>query len=311
MSPRMPRRKTLLIGNGINRLNGLGTSWAEVLSASAEFVGNPRIMANWELKPLPLLYEALYSEHVVKNGKKEFELKETVAHQVAQIVSNDFHRKVIKAGMRNVITTNYDLTLEKSSEEKWKKASLRRETKYSVFRRNQVDKTNIWHMHGTSDAPNTIQLGHEHYSGQLQHLRNLVIKIGSKSSTNPKSAFLQGEHDFDDTNTEHSWLDVFFRDDVHIIGLGMAFSEIDLWWAIAYKNRLKSGKAKSLKSKLGIELTLGSTTYHELEQTVEDPRAKARQEVLNSLGVKIKLHPNEGSYEGMFDEVIKLASRAN
>jgi len=304
----MPRRKTLLLGNGINLMGGAGTSWEDVLRATSQFVGNPDIMSGWDLKSLPLLYEELYSEHVGRKKLKEFDLKQFVADEVAKVAGNDFHLRVIQSGVRNVLTTNYDLALEESGKDKWSKENLQRETKYSRFRRNKVDDTFIWHIHGACDAPNTIQLGHEHYSGQLQYLRDLVVGFTKRPLDKIKSAFLQGNIDFDDIGVHHAWLDVFFRDDVHIVGLGMDFSEIDIWWAIAYKNRLNNGETRARKSKQGITLRLGSTTYHTLSKTAENSREKAKQDILRSLGVKIKSHSNQGSYRGMYEQVISLIS---
>jgi hypothetical protein len=34
-----------------------------------------------------------------------------------------------------------------------------------------------------------------------------------------------------------SWLDYFMLGDVHIVGLGMALSELDLWWLVNCKKR--------------------------------------------------------------------------
>lgn len=305
----MHRRDTLLIGNGINLATGGGTSWEDVLRSASQFVGNSKIMQGWNDKSLPLIYEELYSEYVGKRGQKEFGLKEYVADKVSEVRSNDFHKKIVESGVPSVITTNYDLALEKSVESKWEKANLRRESKYSRYRRNRIKNTCVWHVHGACDAPNTIQLGHEHYSGQLQYLRDLVVNLGDKKTfNNKKSAFLQGYEDFDSRNHRHSWLDVFLRDDIHIVGVGMDFSEIDLWWAVAYKNRLRNAKRSPNKSKKKLKINVGSTTYHALEKAAENSRESARQNVLKSLGVRIEHHSNEGSYQRMYESVIALAS---
>ena len=34
-----------------------------------------------------------------------------------------------------------------------------------------------------------------------------------------------------------SWLDYFLLGDVHIVGLGMSLSELDLWWLVNCKKR--------------------------------------------------------------------------
>lgn len=47
-------------------------------------------------------------------------------------------------------------------------------------------------------------------------------------------------------NSLLSWIDAFFYMNVHIIGLGLDFSEIDLWWLLTRCARLiqKLGKGK-------------------------------------------------------------------
>ena len=50
-----------------------------------------------------------------------------------------------------------------------------------------------------------------------------------------------GSSDFDTVDgMVYSWLDVFLRDDIHIVGLGLDCTEIDLWWAVTYKARKKA-----------------------------------------------------------------------
>ena len=39
-----------------------------------------------------------------------------------------------------------------------------------------------------------------------------------------------------------SWLDYFMLGDVHIVGLGMALSEMDLWWLVNCKKRHFPGR---------------------------------------------------------------------
>jgi hypothetical protein len=293
-----------MVGNGINHLGGNSVTWEDVLRRSAAHVGKRSIMRNWNHKSFPLLYEQLFSQFVKDESKREFELKKFIAKETAKISNNDFHKKLLSTNVRNVITTNYDLGFEKSAPHKLTKCSLHHESKYSRWRRTQAEGKYIWHIHGTCDAPNTIQAGHEHYSGQLQHLRDLVTKIPREGLDDKKSVFLQGCSEFENSQIKHSWLDIFLRDEIHIIGLGLDFSEIDVWWAIAYKNRLGCREYREIKKRRGIVLDIGSTTYHVRADESESSEEIARQNILRSLNVQIKKH--KGHYRGMYDSVFSL-----
>ena len=84
----------------------------------------------------------------------------------------------------------------------------------------------------------SINLGFEHYGGQLQQMRNNVVSGTTYSSPQaPKLPLLrrlkQGPIQ------EHSWLDLFFTKDIHIFGLSLDFVETDLWWLLTYRARQK------------------------------------------------------------------------
>lgn len=71
------------------------------------------------------------------------------------------------------MTTNYDYTLQGTN--LLKNTGVVVERLYSVFRRNELNGTNYWHLHGEANQPMSINLGFEHYCGQLQNMRNYVV----------------------------------------------------------------------------------------------------------------------------------------
>lgn len=54
------------------------------------------------------------------------------------------------------------------------------------------------------------------------------------------------ENEFDSNWPMFAWIDVFFTHEIHIIGLGFEFQEMDLWWALSERQRfmkaIDSGK---------------------------------------------------------------------
>jgi hypothetical protein len=110
--------------------------------------------------------------------------------------------------------------------------------------------------------------------------------------------------DFDTTGgAVYSWLDVFFRDDIHIVGLGLDYTEIDLWWALTYKARLKAR---------GYEV--GKTVFHDwsadlLVTNACDSSARqltlAKRSLLEALSVEVAAKDCEGDYLGAYEAFIE------
>jgi len=84
----------------------------------------------------------------------------------------------------------------------------------------------------------SINLGFEHYGGQLQQMRNYVVSGTTYSSPQAPRLPLLRRLKQGPIKT-HSWLDLFFTCDVHILGLSLDFVETDLWWLLTYRARQK------------------------------------------------------------------------
>ena len=168
------------------------------------------------------------------------------------------------------------------------KSNVKKETKYNLFRRRKVGQKYIWHIHGESDVPNSITLGHEQYAGQLQKMRNYATANRTTKSRDVSQFKLKNEL-FDTDGSTYSWLDIFLRDNVHILGLSLDYTEIDLWWLLSYKERLRQISG----------YTVGKTYFHTIEET--KIKKQGLISILESFGVIIKKHSN---YENMYNSVI-------
>ncbi len=51
-------------------------------------------------------------------------------------------------------------------------------------------------------------------------------------------------------NFTTSWVDLFFSHDIHIVGLGLDFIEIHLWWLLTYRSRVLNGHKLPRKNKI-------------------------------------------------------------
>ena len=284
---------SLLIGNGINRVSNKEASWEYVLRALRDPNASLKELEYLKHKPFALVYEeVLLSGASADKQSDEQEMKKRIAKLVDGLSTNEFHGRVMKSGVKHVLTSNYDYGFEKASGQRNERKSLLRENKYSVFRRRAAGSTFVWHIHGESAVPNSITLGYDQYSGYLQKLRGHAT---ADREGEPGSPFKRGNDAFDTADgTIYSWLDVFLRDDIHIIGLGLDYTEIDLWWALTYKARLKArGRA------------VGKTIFHDWYSDPPDEQALAKRSLLRALAVEVVPRDCSGGYEPAYDTFIE------
>lgn len=273
MSTRQRALRTIFVGNGVNRLAG-PTSWQEVLCSLATFVGkSDLIMEDIEVKPFTLVFEEVYFRAARTHGTKELHLKQEAARLVSQIPSSSFHAELVQAAGPHILTTNYDYNLERALTAKHFDTSSQAEKTYSLYRRQSAGDHSVWHIHGETSVPRSLALGHNHYSGSLHHMRRYLV-TKSKRSRRKASPFLRGRFDFDKGSQPFSWLDVFLRDDVHIYGFSLDYTEIDIWWLISFKERLRLDG-----------ISVGRTYFHHSVPRDNPKRVLAKTAILRSFGV--------------------------
>jgi len=266
----------LLVGNDINNISS-GNSWSELLDGLTTYLSIDVDFPHD--KPFPLAYEEIFFKTIKHTSYKEDDIKRYVAEHVNRIESSNIHHLICNLGVKNILTTNYDLSLESVNSSAIKDITNKgyiKETKYSLFRKHEQDKTTFWHIHGSSTEPRSITLGYEHYSGYLQNIRNYVVS-GTKDTYKNKTfkPLLLRMRDKEVEN--HSWLDLFFTVDIHIFGLALDFVETELWWLLTYREKTKFLK-KSLKSPI-----TNVIHYYIPEEFVAT--SKTKMDLLNSLGV--------------------------
>lgn len=286
--------RALLLGNGVNLLSSPG-SWSDLLAQLADSIGAPDLMEHASVKPFALLYEEIALRSGSRARGEESELKRKVADLTANLCSNSYHQSLSCAVPIHILTTNYDYNLEKSFRGEAIKANIQDESRYSAFRRREIGGRFIWHIHGELQAPDTILLGYDHYSGQLQKLRNYAT-ADRDTKQSPKSPFKLKTFDFESSDAPYSWVDVFLRDEVHIIGLTLDYTEIDLWWLLAYKKRLHQMSG----------YIVGETVFHHIYRDLPDERLRARLSILRSFGVEVREHSVQRDFAEGYDRVLEI-----
>lgn len=243
------RPQILLLGNGINRAFFEGAfAWnnfikeLSVYNDSLDKTGTD----DKEISkvPYPLQIVLRTGDNVdaaIKNAK--FNLYGEVGNDEQR----DVLRKILSMNFDHILTTNYSYELEmaaldrgvkltdnrlKKTMQKHTKAVKSAEAMYLLHTYNSVDyngaQNNIWHIHGEARKPDSMVIGHYYYGNLLFKYKKYFDKLKNHySSSQEKGQEIEIK----------SWLDAFILGDVYILGFGMDFSEMDLWWLINRKKR--------------------------------------------------------------------------
>ena len=149
----------------------------------------------------------------------------------------------------------------------------------------------MWHIHGELNRPNSILLGYEQYSGQLQQMRNYIaLGTGDAYKKQFPPLIKQLKKGKVDNN---SWLDIFFTKDIHIIGLSLDFIELDLWWLLTFRARRVLEKRFSITNKI---------VYY-YPQSLEK-KIQNKLEILRANEVKTEAYGNAHNIE-YYQDVLK------
>lgn len=125
---------------------------------------------------------------------------------------------------------------------------------YSIRRLKRIPNTNeetkhYWQIHGEIRKPATIMLGLDHYCGSIGKIDSYIkgwYRYTSEGKSMEEPSIVEKFKNNSFTNS--SWVELFFTSNIHIIGFSLDYSEIDLWWIINKRARLK--RSKTLKKKL-------------------------------------------------------------
>lgn len=239
------RPKILLLGNGINQ-SFSKTSWKSMLDSLKTHFGTGHIEA--EEMPFPL-QAILLTENKLAEGVKV--VAENVIRFDISPEQKDLFERIFDLGFDAILTTNYSYELEEALDSKFHPESLpHKNMMHTPFVQNP-EKTyamhtyyrfehqgryqNLWHIHGEARKPKSIVLGHDYYGRLLGKYREYLYK-----QTYFRNDTLEHGVEVD------SWIDLFMLGDVHVLGFGFDYSEIDLWWLLSAKAGLKNAGGRTI-----------------------------------------------------------------
>ena len=249
---------TVLFGNGFNLLNG-SDSWGKIVRTISEENNEGKIPNTLQYEDLIVKepYQTdLYlitenGDHITTDdgdriiiGSEKTErllLRERIVNGMKDYSSNESFDHLMQLNVENYLTTNYDHVAEKVLKslgfsekepivvkEDSIKQNLQRHHIYVKENRNEA----VWHIHGETTDVNSIILGMDQYckyvsiiddylQGKIDNVPNMEERLKNIS-----------------TMQILSWIDLFFVSDVYIIGFGLEYAEMDLWYVLLRRKRM-------------------------------------------------------------------------
>ncbi len=293
---------SIFFGNGINRLSPENISWSNLLNDLKE----SRTFDNDNL-PNTMIYERIILEKPNNHSDvlhDEFETKTKIADLMANIKSHQTYIDLFNINAENYLTTNYDYAFINSLQELKEVNSpiheYSSEDVYSIRRLKRISnimqlKKHFWQIHGEVRKPATIMLGLDHYCGEIGKIDNYIK--GTYRYTENKETITENsiaDKLRNKTFSGSSWIELFFNSNIHIIGFSLDYAEIDLWWIINKRARMK-------KSELGSLITNNIIFY--CEEVNEHLKG-----VLESMDVTIETVPSS-SGKHRFEDYYKNLTR--
>ncbi len=241
---RHERPQILLLGNGINLAYANSSySWEQLLDKMTVVADRPDYDSHAVPFPLDIV---IRTDDNVDEQLKEFH-KEMYGNIDNEEYMDKLHT-LLNMKFDHILTTNYSYELESActnvktvsdnilkTHQNHSRATEKAEPKYLLHTFYEFTfggyTNNIWHIHGEARKYQSVIIGHYYYGKLLSKFINFFEKRGNyyqKTLKNGQNPDLK------------SWLDAFILGDVYILGQGLDFSEMDLWWLINRKKREKA-----------------------------------------------------------------------
>ena len=272
--------KCVMLGNGINRCIFSNVSWGDILLIIAN---NYNVKLNKNIS-FPMQFETLVNQilqcnkNITRDAYTEIKGKIIELLNNVNLPANAPHKKLVGIA-DSIITTNYDFLIECSIDDSFSVDNLPVyakdiNNKYNLRNSIKVSGKEVFHIHGDLRKAQSICLGYEHYAGTVQHLRSVIATKKEVANEKLPAIVLALREPFGSTNI---WAEKFFTENVHIVGLGLTQSEIDIWWLITYRATLLYSDLFNCQG-----LINNNIVYHDIgTETNEDMKF-----MLENLGVK-------------------------
>lgn len=308
---------TILYGNGFNRLNDVD-SWEKLVHVIDDSHDNCKVpnTLQYEGKVLSVPFETnailrtkdgkilKTFDHKILTAREQSEtiIKKKIVNQMNTYKSNDLFDKLLCLNVEHYITTNYDYVADDAlqsmnyTEDLWERDKS--ENTFSIHRKkcylNNLEKKYLWKIHGELSNIKSIMLGYYHYCSYIGQIRKYITGEYEFAKRKDKGTIPAVENRLPITSNDiFSWIDLFFISNIYIIGLGLNYDEIDLWWILTIRKRLIQ--------KFGRDFISNNIVYYgDLESG-----QKAMFEYLDVEVVTSKRKKYENKYQEYIDDINK------
>lgn len=247
------KSNTLFIGNGFSRAIFKDMpSWENLFD---------KIESN--IKNYTILYEMFLLDKS-RGPNKESRVKEQLVEQIKEAFSREkinkdicglkqFGEFLVQNNVDDIITTNYDkgieiLLCELCGYTPKGRSGIASESIYSIrtheefFNEEWNHTVRLWKIHGDLDRIKSVTLGFDQYCGALAKIESYIKGRYEYEFRNKKIKCRIPMVEKCRTNgfDKLSWVELFFNSNVYIVGFGMDFSEIDIWWLVNKRARFKA-----------------------------------------------------------------------
>ena len=230
---------TVFYGNGVNLLSKNGKTWDNILREISVGQILPPIGSNTLKYEYIVLPKNKYTEvghgcTFTVNGVKvtemidtEIDIKTKLKEKMTHFEAPAFYDKLAELEADNYITTNYETFLnnplmKRGYKRKNTECSIRNIEAHFTFV-NGEKKIRLWNMHGSFDIEERIMLGLYEYCESVTKLKRMFEL---------SNGLLKAEID------KNSWPYVMLHSNVYILGFGLGYEEIDLWYFLTIRKRL-------------------------------------------------------------------------
>lgn len=247
------RPKVLIVGNGVLReVNGI--SWDKLLEDISCLEDKNDLLGKLrDNKEIPY---SIKSQVMMQTDDKERRDKYSDYLQEDYLKyyqkENPYIEKLLNIKCDTILTTNYTYEIENvlcpsfysfSNDKKCKylnttnkKEAARKTPKnmseYYHFKHSSGDDKYIWHIHGETRKKSSLVLTNDEYGRLVRDILNVNHDNKNKYASFPENILI------------NTWIDYFMIADIYVLGFGLDFSEIDIWWLLNRRIREKSGHGK-------------------------------------------------------------------
>ena len=238
----------MLVGNGIlkscaRQNNFNAKDWSQCLFDISK--NKTTFITKESFKEIPYSLQATIIAPA--NDKERWDLYSEKLKTLS-LSDNLLLKSLVTLGFDSILTTNYTYEIENCFHENYsslknklpyaktiirKSLNYQPDPKYLLHTFNQFKNSpQIWHIHGELRRKSSIVLTHDEYS-------RLIHRLISENALN-ENKYVK----FEDEVRYNSWLDYLLMSNLYIVGLGLDFSEFDLWWIInrRVRERAKTGR---------------------------------------------------------------------